>query len=414
VLTRRPLGITLLVVCLGFLVFVSVIIFALMMSGSAADDLGLGRVLWLTGLGYVTLLMSSARVFLPIVAIVSLFLAYGQLKAIGSTRTLARFLAAVATVSAVMVVTFAALAYALVLSPFIMPLLVAYPVVGAIIGSGAILVAVISICLPVIVFLYLGQIHVKAWFASEKISIEKSRGGAGRRKLWRLAVVLLLIVVIASVGLYSPTTGSQACISAKGPKIVTVSPILPTNAQSIYITGCGFTDTYPTVEDHPDRSRDTVVQGVQTPSIGITDNLEDGRLAADYLYKDKWCAGMSHAPNATWANAIGVYIQKWSDNLIVLKGFGSALNSCSIGGCWDIRQGDIIRVYVIVPIGGKIVYSMYRTKVYSADPSMPLLIDAATIAAGMITGVGLTSKYWFEQRNLATRSRRRTARLKTS
>ena len=107
------------------------------------------------------------------------------------------------------------------------------------------------------------------------------------------------------------------------PVISSVSPISATRLQTITIQGNGFGNTQPRLMNLGDGSMDTVGGGT-TPVIRIYD---EGSL-------DSWEAGVQDSPNSG-ADSIGVILVSWSDNEIVLGGFGTALNTNGQGQ-WNI------------------------------------------------------------------------------
>ena len=115
------------------------------------------------------------------------------------------------------------------------------------------------------------------------------------------------------------------------PHITSVSPILATNHQTISIKGSGFGDIPPQTSSLSDGSVDTVGGGM-TPWLSIKD--------FDYG-SHSWTAGEQLNYDK---NFIGIYINKWSDNEIVLGGFGNALGTNK--GTWNIGVGDQLIIEV--------------------------------------------------------------------
>ena len=108
------------------------------------------------------------------------------------------------------------------------------------------------------------------------------------------------------------------------PVISSVSPIVATRLQTIIIRGGGFGNIQPQLFNLSDGSVDTVGAGT-TPVIRIYD---EGII-------DNWEAGVQDSPNSG-ADSIGVILVSWSDNEIVLGGFGTALNT-NRQGQWNIH-----------------------------------------------------------------------------
>lgn len=115
-----------------------------------------------------------------------------------------------------------------------------------------------------------------------------------------------------------------------GPVISSVSPITATNLQTIRIYGSGFGNTQPQTVSLGDGSLDTVNSST-TPSIVFDDS---GKWGAGWIALGVNCA-------------IGIYLNSWSDNEIVLGGFGTALGTNG----WNIAPGDSLDVKVFTPSG---------------------------------------------------------------
>ncbi|MCW4009917.1 MAG: hypothetical protein NWF05_04785 [Candidatus Bathyarchaeota archaeon] len=115
------------------------------------------------------------------------------------------------------------------------------------------------------------------------------------------------------------------------PTISAVSPIAPVRLQTIYINGSGFGDVPPQTIELGNGSVDTI-DGLATPVIQIRDNAMWGG----------WTAGYASASDI---NGIGIFLQSWSDNLVVLGGFGSRLGTNGEIS-WCIMSGDPIDILV--------------------------------------------------------------------
>ena len=124
------------------------------------------------------------------------------------------------------------------------------------------------------------------------------------------------------------------------PTISSVSAITTNTQATIIIQGSGFGNTPPQTTTIFDGSVDTV-QSSTTPSLAIWDNLTQSGWT--------WQAGHD-------GNLIGIYLTSWSNNTIVIGGFGSALHpgtrdnsgTCT-GPTWTICVGDHITVGVWGP-----------------------------------------------------------------
>ena len=126
--------------------------------------------------------------------------------------------------------------------------------------------------------------------------------------------------------------------ASTAPTITSVSTIAAIDAQTITITGSGFGNTAPQTAPVPsgDGSVDTNACNVNTPSLAIIDSGPGS---------DSWSAGRETCSNT---DAIGIYIQSWSDTQIVLNGFGTSLGTNG-ASTWNIAAGDPIVVSVWGP-----------------------------------------------------------------
>ena len=140
--------------------------------------------------------------------------------------------------------------------------------------------------------------------------------------------------VISSQSNPSLTSGSTGA----PPVISSVSPISATQLQTITIQGSGFGNIQPQLMNLTDGSVDTIVGGT-TPVIRIYD--EAGL--------DSWEAGCQ---DSQWVpkDMIGIYLTSWSDNEIVLGGFGTELNANGQGPL-NINPGDPLIVDVLTSNG---------------------------------------------------------------
>ena len=152
----------------------------------------------------------------------------------------------------------------------------------------------------------------------------------------------LLIAVLTANGQAAYTTTvtssqsnqkSTSGSTGAPPAISSVSPISATRLQTITIQGSGFGNTQPQLMNLTDGSVDTILGGT-TPVIRIYD--EAGL--------DSWEAGCQ---DSQWVpkDTIGIYLTSWSDNEIVLGGFGTELNIYNEGP-WNINMGDPLIVDV--------------------------------------------------------------------
>lgn len=121
----------------------------------------------------------------------------------------------------------------------------------------------------------------------------------------------------------------------RGTQITSVTPIsgnhLPN--QCIVISGHGFGGKPETIP--ASRGVDTLA-GEFRPSLAIV-NLGEGQ--------HRWVAGRVGEINRC---AIGVYLQSWTDEEIVLKGFSGPLGTKS--GKWRIAAGDKLKIIVYGPL----------------------------------------------------------------
>lgn len=127
-----------------------------------------------------------------------------------------------------------------------------------------------------------------------------------------------------------------ATFTQAAPIIYSVTPIMPAQSQVIHIYGEGFTDIFPQTVNLGDGSVDTV-QSSTTQSMYIFDQGAGTHF---------WTAGMW----APWYDLIGIFLISWSDNEIVLGGFGSRLGTNENLG-WNIATGDPIIIHINTPNG---------------------------------------------------------------
>ena len=134
----------------------------------------------------------------------------------------------------------------------------------------------------------------------------------------------------------SDSTGDSPIISS-------VSPIAAIRLQTITIKGSGFGNTQPQLMNLNDGSVDTIVGGT-TPVIRIY----------DVAGLDSWEAGCQ---DSQWVpkDMIGIYLTSWSDNEIVLGGFGTELNVNGQGPL-NINPGDPLIVDVLTS-NGQVAYA---------------------------------------------------------
>jgi hypothetical protein len=164
-----------------------------------------------------------------------------------------------------------------------------------------------------------------------------------------LAIMLILTILYSSVSVSCGNTALDSPNSA--PVINSVSPIIASRLQTIIISGSGFGDTPPKQKTLPDGSAVTLVGGA-APIIRIYD--------VDGL--DSWEAGCE---DSQWVpgGLIGVHFVSWSDNEIVLSGFGESL-SINASGQWNMKVGDPLIVNVQTPYG----MTAYATSVAPDQP----------------------------------------------
>ena len=157
-------------------------------------------------------------------------------------------------------------------------------------------------------------------------------------------------ILVLSVSMLVAFVNAISVIPVQGPVIDSVSPIAATRLQTITIRGNGFGNTQPRLMNLGDGSTDTIGGG-GTPVIRIYD--EAGL--------DSWEAGVQDSPNSG-ADSIGVILVIWSDNEIVLNGFGIALNTNGQGQ-WNISPGDPLLIAVLTAKG----QAAYTTTVTSSQ-----------------------------------------------
>ena len=130
------------------------------------------------------------------------------------------------------------------------------------------------------------------------------------------------------------------------PVISSVSTITATRLQSIHIYGSGFGNTPPQTVSLGDGSVNTV-ESSTTPYMWIADSGKLQKTGDPSDGGENWAAGFT-GPGVFCA--IGIYLVSWSDNEIVLDGFGTALGTNG-QGTWYIEPGDPLTVAVYTQSG---------------------------------------------------------------
>jgi hypothetical protein len=130
------------------------------------------------------------------------------------------------------------------------------------------------------------------------------------------------------------------------PVISSVSTITATRLQSIHIYGSGFGNTPPQTVSLGDGSVDTV-ESSTTPYMWIADSGKLQKTGDPSDGGENWAAGFKGSGVFCM---IGIYLVSWSDNEIVLDGFGTALGTNG-QGTWYIEPGDPLTVAVYTQSG---------------------------------------------------------------
>jgi hypothetical protein len=173
---------------------------------------------------------------------------------------------------------------------------------------------------------------------------------------------MLFVIILSSFAVMTP----KGRANPAAPVISSVTSITAANLQSITISGSGFGNTQPLKVPawDGDGSVDTVVTGT-TPVLCISNSG---------IAPDAWAAGVENASNHVHC-AIGLYIFSWSDTVIVLGGFGSALNTNGQDP-WNIAPGDPLDVFVWTPSGEthyKIKVESSTIMIYEVKPSSSIV-----------------------------------------
>jgi len=147
------------------------------------------------------------------------------------------------------------------------------------------------------------------------------------------------------------------------PNITSVRITLAGQSQLIYIEGSGFGDVPPQTISLGDGSVDTLGGGT-TPSLSIQDNGGGSHT---------WEAGRQTSSN-TAADSIGLMIVKWSNNEIVLGGFGQSLSTSDLGS-WNIGSGDPLIVNVWTE-GGSTSYNAQTGELLHLNTPQPTLLSS--------------------------------------
>ncbi len=135
------------------------------------------------------------------------------------------------------------------------------------------------------------------------------------------------------------TSDSQIVLAASvsTPIVTLVTPIIPALTQTIHIYGSGFGSTPPQTVSLGDGSINTV-ESSTTPYIFIHDKGGGSH---------EWTAG---GDTSSFFDAIGIILKSWTDNEIILGGFGAALGT-NEQGTWNIAAGDPLTINIITPNG---------------------------------------------------------------
>jgi hypothetical protein len=155
-------------------------------------------------------------------------------------------------------------------------------------------------------------------------------------------VLVVLIIGILCVSAFSIFTPHVKAVAP--PVISSVSAITATRLQTIHIYGSGFGNTWPQTVSLGDGSVDTLSSA--TPYMCVSDNGKYQRTGDPSDGGDNWAAGII---SPSCYAMVGIILLSWSDNEIVLGGFGTALG---VGqGTWYIANGDPITVTVVTSSG---------------------------------------------------------------
>ncbi len=175
-----------------------------------------------------------------------------------------------------------------------------------------------------------------------------------KRTTLTLTFILVLLISAATAQFVDLAEANSLSQFKIGPIINSVSPISATRSQTISIRGSGFGETQPQLMQLGDGSVDTVGGGA-TPVIRIYDQCG----------LRSWQAGVQDNPNSG-ADSIGIILVSWSDNEIVLGGFGTAVSTDGQSQ-WDISPGDSL----LIAVGTANGHAAYATTVVSGQPGSP-------------------------------------------
>ncbi|MGA2524274.1 MAG: hypothetical protein ABSF65_09010 [Candidatus Bathyarchaeia archaeon] len=184
--------------------------------------------------------------------------------------------------------------------------------------------------------------------------------------LWSaLLIVLIAGGLLLAGSLQSGSSQSITSAVALGevsPSISSVTPITATTQQTITIVGTYFGNVQPQLLSLGDGSVDTVGGG-DTPVIRIYDLGQP---------PNSWEAGVQDSPGSG-ADSIGVILKAWSNDKIVLGGFGSALGSGGLNNQtqWSIAAEDPLLIAVLT-IYGQAVYTI------TVGPNAPSIVADPT------------------------------------
>jgi hypothetical protein len=167
-----------------------------------------------------------------------------------------------------------------------------------------------------------------------------------------VSIIILLIIMVTTVTTmvgYSATLNPSENVSTSGTcqgiHITSVTGISSNTTETITIRGCGF-GSDPQLRNNisADGSVDTVQSNV-TPSIAIFKGLSSGG-ASSSGGSWTWEAGFANTLLGG-ADTIGINLTSWSDNTIVIHGFGAYLRTNPQG--FDLVKGDTITIVIVGP-----------------------------------------------------------------
>jgi hypothetical protein len=230
-----------------------------------------------------------------------------------------------------------------------------------------------------------GTIHLTISYDTARLTLSPSSkdvilSGPGSTQSFNLTITTISATLQGSYDIRVSGTNGTATHSFSItafveplPSITSVSAITTDLSATITIQGSGFGNTPPQTTSLGDGSIDTV-ENDTTPSLAIWDSCYNQDCSGGIW---SWQSGHNAPKTQYGLNFIGVYLKTWSDNKIVLGGFGTSNlapgtktgGNCSGPKTWAICVGDPMTVGVWGPNNiGRVLYRLTVTQSGAATP----------------------------------------------